>query len=86
VGQLMASVAGEAEIIVEGSLALSLGQSDRERACDLMHRESLTNAQLADRLDFCNEYHFSRIFKKRIGFSLGVFRGREQVERNAQDR
>lgn len=56
-----------------------------EKACDLMHRESLTNAQLADRLGFCNEYHFSRLFKKRMGVSPGVFRGRVRVRGNPND-
>lgn len=52
-----------------------------ERACDRMHRESLTNAQLADRLGICNEYHFAKLFKDRMGVSPGEFRSRMRLKR-----
>jgi AraC-like DNA-binding protein len=43
-------------------------------ACRWMHEESLSSKEIADRLGFCNEYHFSKRFKQIIGTSPSVYR------------
>ncbi len=45
-----------------------------ERACELMHRGGLSDKQIADRLGFYDEPHFSRKFKQVIGVSPRRFR------------
>jgi AraC-like DNA-binding protein len=45
-----------------------------ERACELMQRGALSDKQIADRLGFCDEFHFSRKFKAVIGVSPRHFR------------
>jgi len=45
-----------------------------DRACDLMHRTDLTDAEIADRLGFCDPFYFSRCFKQTIGRSPRAYR------------
>jgi AraC-like DNA-binding protein len=45
-----------------------------ERACELMQRGELSDKQIADRLGFCDAFHFSRKFKSVIGISPRQFR------------
>ncbi len=45
-----------------------------ERACELMLRGGLVDKQIADRLGFSDEFHFSRKFKQVIGQSPRQFR------------
>lgn len=45
-----------------------------EQACALLMRRSLSHRQIAEQLGFCDEFHFSKIFRKRMGFSPRAFR------------
>jgi AraC-like DNA-binding protein len=54
-------------------------QSVIERACELIHRRGPTNRELAGRLGFCDEFHFSRRFKQIVGLSPREFR--QQISR-----
>ncbi|MEP3226828.1 MAG: AraC family transcriptional regulator [Parasphingorhabdus sp.] len=47
-----------------------------EQACDLLADRSLTLRQIAARLDYCDEYHFSKQFSKIIGWSPREYRSR----------
>ncbi|WP_438727469.1 AraC family transcriptional regulator [Parasphingorhabdus sp. DH2-15] len=47
-----------------------------EQACDLLADRSLTLRQIADKLDYCDEYHFSKRFSKVIGWSPREYRMR----------
>jgi AraC-like DNA-binding protein len=49
-------------------------QSVMDRACDLIRRQGPTNRQVARRLGFCDEFHFSRRFKQLVGLSPREFR------------
>lgn len=44
------------------------------RARKLIYEERLSNKELADRLGFCDEFHFSRRFRQTTGQSPGEFR------------
>lgn len=44
------------------------------RACELMMREGLTNQEIAERLGFCDEFHFSKRFRAIRGLSPRAFR------------
>lgn len=46
----------------------------REQACQLMQQTDLTNQQIADRLGFADEFHFSHRFKELTGRSPKAFR------------
>jgi AraC-like DNA-binding protein len=46
------------------------------RACRLMHAESISSKEVADRLGFCDRYYFSRRFKQIVGVSPGIYRQR----------
>lgn len=45
-----------------------------ERACELMQRGGLNDKQIAHRLGFCDEFHFSRRFKEVTGEPPRAFR------------
>lgn len=45
-----------------------------DRACELMQRGDLTDREIATRLGFCDEYYFSRRFKRVTGRSPRQFR------------
>ncbi|NLE29151.1 MAG: AraC family transcriptional regulator [Phycisphaerae bacterium] len=45
-----------------------------ERACRLMQEQNLTNKEIAYRLGFCDEFHFSHRFKQIMGKSPQRFR------------
>jgi AraC-like DNA-binding protein len=45
-----------------------------DKACALMVAGTLTNKEIAERLDFCDEFHFSRRFKKIMGLTPTQFR------------
>jgi AraC-like DNA-binding protein len=45
-----------------------------ERACRLVHEGRLTNKEIAERLGFNDEFHFSRRFKQITGRSPREFR------------
>lgn len=45
-----------------------------ERACELMQRGELNDKQIAARLGFCDEFHFSRRFKEVTGEAPRAFR------------
>lgn len=47
-----------------------------EQAARRLHTESITIKELADDLDFCDEFHFSRRFKELIGVSPSAYRAR----------
>ncbi len=47
-----------------------------EAACHLLLYTSLTSAQIAERLNFSDEYHFSRRFKQIRGETPTQFRRR----------
>ena len=47
-----------------------------DRACELMRRGELTDKQISVRLGFCDEFHFSRAFKRVTGASPRMFRSR----------
>jgi AraC-like DNA-binding protein len=47
-----------------------------DRACALVHGSELSNKEIAQRLGFCDEFHFSRQFKKVTGVSPREFRRR----------
>jgi AraC-like DNA-binding protein len=47
-----------------------------DRACELMHRGSMTDKQIAATLGFCDEFHFSKRFKQIAGCSPRAFRAR----------
>lgn len=49
-------------------------QRIREQACQLMQQTDLTNQQIADRLGFADEFHFSHRFKELTGRSPKAFR------------
>lgn len=62
-----------------------------DRACELMQRGQMKDAQIAQKLGFCDEYHFSRLFKTVVGVSPRIFKkmflqippartGRDRVE------
>lgn len=46
-----------------------------DRACELVHEGRLSNREIALRLGFCDEFHFSRRFKQVTGKSPSEFRG-----------
>lgn len=43
-------------------------------AIDLMQKERLSIRDVSDRLGFCDQYHFSKLFKKVIGLSPSFFK------------
>lgn len=45
-----------------------------DKACALMVAGMLTNKEIAERLNFCDEFHFSRRFKKIMGLTPTQFR------------
>ncbi len=45
-----------------------------DRACELIQQGLLTDKQIAYRLGFCDEFHFSRRFKKLVGMPPRTFR------------
>lgn len=45
-----------------------------DRACELMQQENLTNKEIATRLGFSDEFHFSRRFKQVTGLAPREFR------------
>jgi AraC-like DNA-binding protein len=45
-----------------------------DRACSLIVSERATNKQIAERLGFCDEFHFSHRFKQVLGISPAEFR------------
>ena len=45
-----------------------------ERACALLMRAELSHQDIANRLGFCDEFHFSKTFRRCMGFSPRVFR------------
>ena len=45
-----------------------------DKACALMVAGTLTNKEIAERLNFCDEFHFSRRFKKIMGLTPTQFR------------
>ena len=45
-----------------------------DRACDLIRQEGPTNRELAHRLGFADEFHFSKRFKQVVGLSPSEFR------------
>jgi AraC-like DNA-binding protein len=45
-----------------------------ERACNLLHHTTLSIEQIAERLGFCDRYHFSRLFKQHRGLGPAAFR------------
>jgi AraC-like DNA-binding protein len=45
-----------------------------DRACELVYEGKLSNKEVADKLGFCDEFHFSRQFKRVTGFSPGELR------------
>ena len=47
---------------------------EMDKACALMATEELTNKAIADRLNFCDEFHFSRRFKQIMGLTPTQFR------------
>lgn len=47
-----------------------------DRACALMAAGRVTNKEIAERLGFCDEFHFSRTFKSVVGLSPAQFRGK----------
>jgi AraC-like DNA-binding protein len=47
-----------------------------DRASTLLCGTRLTHAEIADRLGICDEFHFSRMFKKITGYSPRAFRTR----------
>ncbi|HEX4123813.1 MAG TPA: AraC family transcriptional regulator [Tepidisphaeraceae bacterium] len=46
------------------------------RACQWMHEELVSSKEIARRLGFCNEYHFSRRFKQVVGVAPSAYRRR----------
>jgi len=53
-----------------------------DHACRLMQEENLSNKQIADRLGFCDEFHFSHRFKQILGQSPRKFRANLLVQDN----
>ena len=45
-----------------------------ERACGLLMRRSHSHKEIAEQLGFCDEFHFSKAFRKEMGFSPHAFR------------
>jgi AraC-like DNA-binding protein len=45
-----------------------------DKACTLIITEGLTNKEVAERLNYCDEFHFSRRFKQVMGFTPSQFR------------
>jgi AraC-like DNA-binding protein len=45
-----------------------------ESACELLETTDLTVKALAEKLDYCDEYHFSKQFSKTIGLSPSSYR------------
>ena len=46
------------------------------QACELLTDETLTLRTIADRLGYCDEYHFSKQFSKTVGWSPKEYRAR----------
>jgi AraC-like DNA-binding protein len=46
------------------------------QACRFIHEESISSKEIADRLGFCNAYHFSRRFKEVVGMTASQYRQR----------
>jgi AraC-like DNA-binding protein len=47
-----------------------------DKACALMMTEESTNKEIAERLHFCDEFHFARRFKQIMGLTPTQFRAR----------
>ena len=47
-----------------------------DRACELLQEPHLGLKEVAERCGFCDEFHFSRRFKQRLGLSPSDFRRR----------
>lgn len=54
-----------------------------ERACAMLAQEGVLLRDIADRLGFCDEYHFSRQFSKTVGWSPSEYRARIRREPEA---
>jgi AraC-like DNA-binding protein len=46
------------------------------KACRFIHEEPISSKEIADRLGFCNAYHFSRRFKEVVGMTASQYRQR----------
>lgn len=46
------------------------------RACQFIYEQGLTNKEIAERLHFCDEFHFAKSFRKIIGMAPREFRRR----------
>lgn len=46
-----------------------------EKACELLEASELTIKAIAETLNYCDEYHFSKQFSKAIGLSPSSYRG-----------
>jgi AraC-like DNA-binding protein len=55
-----------------------------ERACMLLHTTDQTIEAIAERLGFCDRYHFSRAFKSRRGMGPATFRRLNPSTRDAR--
>ena len=55
-------------------------KSVMDRACDLIRRQGPTNREVAERLGFCDEFHFSRRFKQVVGLTPREFRNRTALD------
>jgi AraC-like DNA-binding protein len=51
-----------------------------EQACELLRYDQLRLRDIAARLGFCDEYHFSRQFSKKVGWSPSEFRARNRLD------
>lgn len=47
-----------------------------ERACTFLMQRNLSHRQIAERLGFCDEFHFSKVFRQHMGISPRAFRGK----------
>ena len=47
-----------------------------EEACGLLSDKTLTLRDVAEKLGYCDEYHFSKQFSKTIGWSPREYRAR----------
>jgi AraC-like DNA-binding protein len=50
------------------------------QACEMLSKPGVRLRDISDTLGFCDEYHFSRQFRKSVGWSPSEYRARTKID------